>query len=137
VTLGLDRLVQGEVVRLEGAGASFVVESLERETPRFLAKDLCLTGPMPGPKMRAAAGDAHELEAGVLAELELTETALAELGRQAPGTRRDLLVRPEAWSVTEEADRLRLAFELPSGSYATVLVRELTRSVEAGPRSDG
>jgi tRNA(Glu) U13 pseudouridine synthase TruD len=47
------------------------------------------------------------------------------------------LVRLGGFSVSEEPDRLRLAFELPSGSYATMLVRELTRAVEAGPRSDG
>jgi tRNA pseudouridine13 synthase len=139
VTLGLERLLAGEVVRLNGAGASFVVEDLEREMPRFLARDLCLTGPMPGPKMRAAQADASQLEADILAELELTDGALTELGRHAPGTRRDLLVRPEACAVQEDAaaNRLRLEFELPSGSYATVLVRELTRAVEPGPRSDG
>ena len=87
--------------------------------------------------MRAAQADAQTLEAEVLAELGLGEAALGELGRQAPGTRRDLLIRPAAWSVTEEPDRLRLGFELPSGSYATVLVRELTRAIEPGPRSDG
>jgi tRNA pseudouridine13 synthase len=139
VTAGLDRLLAGEVVRLQGAGASFVVEDVEREMPRYTAHDLCLTGPMPGPKMRAAKADAAQLEAEVLADLELTDAALAELGRHAPGTRRDLLVRPEAWAVHDDAEakRLRLEFELPAGSYATVLVRELTRTIEPGPRSDG
>jgi tRNA pseudouridine13 synthase len=139
VSRGLEQLLLGEVVRLNNAGASFVVESLEREMPRYLARDLCLTGPMPGPKMRAAQADAAALEAEVFADLDLTAAALNELGRHAPGTRRDLLVRPEAWSVTDDAaaGRLRLEFELPAGSYATVLVRELTRAIEPGPRSDG
>ena len=139
VTAGLDRLLMGEVVRLQGAGASFVVEDIEREMPRYNARDLCLTGPMPGPKMRAAKGEAATLEAEVLAELELSDAALGELGRHAPGTRRDLLVRPEAWAVHDDpaAKRLRVEFELPAGSYATVLVRELTRAIEPGPRSDG
>lgn len=137
LTLGRERLVLGEVVRLSGAGASFVVEDVEREMPRHAANDLCLTGPMPGPKMRAATADAARLEAEVLGELGLSEAALSELARHAPGTRRDLLIRPGDWSVSEEPERLRLAFELPSGSYATVLVRELTRATEQGPRSDG
>ncbi len=135
--LGRERLLLGEVVRLSGAGASFVVEDVEREMPRHRANDLVLTGPMLGPKMRAATADAARLEAEVVAELGLTEGALGELSRQAPGTRRDLLVRPGAWSVSEEPERLRLSFELPAGSYATVLVRELTRAIEPGPRSDG
>ncbi len=128
MTAGSDRLLSGEVVRLAGAGASFVVESLEREAPRFAARDLVLTGPMPGPKMRAASGEALDLENEVLTELGITNEALAELGRHAPGTRRDLLVFPEGATVTEAADRLVLAFELPAGSYATILVRELTRT---------
>ncbi len=138
VELGLDRLLAGEVVRLAGAGASFVVGDPAREAHRLLARDLCLTGPMPGPKMRAAAADAAGLEAEVLAELGLGVEALAELGRHAPGTRRDLLVRPEGIHVGAlEGERLELAFELPSGSYATMLVRELTRSDETTTRTDG
>jgi tRNA pseudouridine13 synthase len=83
---------------------------------------------MPGPKMRAAAAAALELEMTVLAELGLTEAALHELGRHAPGTRRDLLVPLEEARVSEEGDRLVLEFGLPAGSYATGVVRELTRS---------
>lgn len=137
VQRGLDALLQGEVVRLANAGASFVVEDPAREAPRFAARDLCLTGPMPGPKMRAATGAAAELEAEILAELGLDVAALDELGRHAPGTRRDLLVVPEAASVAREGDRLRLRFTLPAGSYATMLVRELTRTEERAGRADG
>lgn len=125
---GVERLLSGEVVRLAGAGASFVVKDVEAEAPRLAARDLCLTGPMPGPKMRAAEAAASELEASVLAELGLGEAALKELGRHAPGTRRDLLVPLEDAKVSEETDRLVLEFGLPAGSYATGVVRELTRA---------
>jgi tRNA pseudouridine13 synthase len=134
---GLGALLQGEVVRLAGAGASFVVEDSAREAPRWQARDLCLTGPMPGPKMREAKAEAADLEADVIAGLGLDPAALDELGRHAPGTRRDLLVMPEEVSVATDGDRLRLRFTLPAGSYATMLVRELTRADEAGARSDG
>lgn len=137
VERGLDLLLNGEVVRLAGAGASFVVEDAAREQPRLTARDLCLTGPMPGPKMREARADAQALEHEVLAELGVTEAALRELGRHAPGTRRDLLVRPEGVSVSSTDDRLWLSFGLPAGSYATMLVRELTRADEPTVRADG
>ena len=137
VGLGRDQLISGEVVRLANAGASFVVEDAAREQHRLAAQDLCLQGPMPGPKMRAASADAARLEAEVWTELGLSEPALVELGRHAPGTRRDLLVRPGGVSVSAEGDRLWLGFELPSGSYATMLVRELTRADEANVRTDG
>jgi tRNA pseudouridine13 synthase len=126
--LGVDRLLAGEVVRLAGAGASFVVTDPALEQPRLDARDLCLTGPMPGPKMRAAAAATLELETAVLAELGLADVALKELGRHAPGTRRDLLVPLEEARVSEDGDRLVLEFGLPAGSYATGVVRELTRS---------
>jgi tRNA pseudouridine13 synthase len=134
---GLDELLGGEVVRLANAGASFVVEDAARELPRLRARDLCLTGPMPGPKMREAKDQAEALEREVLAELGVSEAAMRELGRHAPGTRRDLLVRPEGVSVNAEGARLWLSFGLPAGSYATMLVRELTRADESGVRTDG
>jgi tRNA pseudouridine13 synthase len=130
IELGVERLLAGEVVRLAGAGASFVVTDPALEQPRLDARDLCLTGPMPGPKMRAAAAAALELETAVLAELGLGETPLRELARHAPGTRRDLLVPLEEARVSEEGDRLVLEFGLPAGSYATGVVRELTRAAE-------
>jgi tRNA pseudouridine13 synthase len=126
---GLERLMAGEVVRLSGSSALFVVEDLERETPRLLAGDIGFTGPLPGPKLRpAATGDALELERSVLRELGLGDKELEALAQHAPGTRRDLVVRPEHVDVRVEGDRLRLCFELPSGSYATEVLREMLRS---------
>jgi tRNA(Glu) U13 pseudouridine synthase TruD len=83
---------------------------------------------MVGPKMRRAADAALELEERAAASLELSEVARVELERLVDGTRRDVVVRPEALSVTGERDnRLLLEFSLPPGSYATQLIRELTR----------
>jgi tRNA(Glu) U13 pseudouridine synthase TruD len=51
------------------------------------------------------------------------------LGRAAPGARRDLIVFPGELALDDLGEgRAALDFSLPSGSYATVLVRELTRS---------
>jgi tRNA pseudouridine13 synthase len=128
VAEGLDRPLAGEVVRLDGSGATFVVEDVDREIARWSSRDLHATGPMFGPKMRAAKGRPLELEERALADVGLTPEARAALGRHADGTRRDLMMRPTDVSVTADADgALVLAFFLPSGSYATVLVRELTR----------
>jgi tRNA pseudouridine13 synthase len=129
IALGLDRLITGEIVRLEGAGAMFCVENPEAELGRLHASDIHLTGPIVGPRARQAAGQALELETAVQTELGLTERDLQALGRAAPGTRRDLLIRIEDLDVTEgEADSLLLTFTLPAGSYATQLIREFTRS---------
>jgi tRNA pseudouridine13 synthase len=125
--LDLGRLMPGEVVRLDGTGSLFVVEDVATEQPRLDARDVHLTGPIFGPKMRAAIADTEALERDIVQELVQDEHLLSVLGRHAPGTRRDLLVYPEI-RVTEDAPgSLLLEFELPAGSYATCLVREFTR----------
>lgn len=131
--LGLSRLVPGEVVRLGGSGSFFVVEDPERETHRLVAGDIALTGPLPGPKLRpVATGEGLALETKVLEQLGLGADELRTLSAHAPGTRRDLVVRPERTDVRNEGDRLVIGFELPSGSYATEVLRELLRSGEPG-----
>jgi len=130
LALGKSQLIQGEVVRLEGAGAMFRVDDLATEQPRFAARDLHLTGPMLGPKMRPAAADGLLLEQRITAELGLDEAALGALGRQAPGARRDLFAPLSDLSIEEVAGRaepaLRLSFTLPAGGYATEVLRQLT-----------
>jgi tRNA pseudouridine13 synthase len=137
LALGRQRLIAGEVVRLEGAGAMFRVDDVEKEQPRLAARDLHLTGPMVGPKMRPAAADALALEQRLAGELGLDEAMLAALGRQAPGARRDLFaplsdLTNEA--VTDRAEpALRLSFTLPAGGYATEVIRQLTHEPFMAP----
>ncbi len=125
--VGLDRLLEGEVVRLDGSAKMFVVEDVEAELSRLHEADIHLTGPMPGPKMKPAAAAAAALEAEVLASLELHAEELERLYRAAPGTRRDAVVRPsDLRCELVEGERAVLEFSLPAGSYATRLVAEFT-----------
>jgi tRNA pseudouridine13 synthase len=130
LALGRGQLLDGEVVRLEGAGAMFRVEDVAQEQPRLAARDLHLTGPLPGPKLRPAAGTALALEERCAAELGLDPACLEALGRHAPGTRRDLFVPLRDLSLERVTDRsepaLRLVFTLPAGGYATEVLRQLT-----------
>jgi len=130
LALGKAQLIEGEVVRLEGAGAMFRVDDVATEQPRFAARDLHLTGPMLGPKMRPAAGRALALEQSLVAELGLDEAMLGALGRQAPGARRDLFASLADLGIEVVTDRaepaLRLTFTLPAGGYATEVLRQLT-----------
>jgi len=126
--LGTRRLLDGEVVRLDGSNSVFVVTDPEREQPRLLARDIHPTGPMIGPKMKAAERAAFELEQQAIEQLSLTPAARERLDRLAPGTRRDLIVWPEDLAVGAAGEAgLLLEFSLPSGSYATQLIREFTR----------
>lgn len=127
---GLDELLEGEVVRLDQSSKVFVVERPEEEQPRLVARDIIQTGPIWGPKMRAAERAARELEQAALDSLSLTESQLRVLSDLAPGSRRDLIVYPEDVQVQTltETGRvsLQLSFFLPSGAYATELIRQLT-----------
>ncbi len=139
--LDRERLLVGDVVRLEGSRALFLVEDPEREAPRLAARAIHLTGPLVGPKMRASSGQPLELERAVLASLGLDEAALRELGRSAPGTRRDLVLRPEGltWrlldangasgegNAAEQRAAMVVEFSLPAGAYASLVIRALTR----------
>jgi tRNA pseudouridine13 synthase len=129
VAEGLERALEGEVMRLSGSGANFVVEDAPAETARLAQGEIVSTGPIVGPKMRPALCVPRALEERALSELRLSPEELDALARAAPGTRRDVLVRPEGLVLTELGDgRIALEFALPSGSYATQLVRELTRT---------
>jgi tRNA(Glu) U13 pseudouridine synthase TruD len=109
----------------------FRVEDVAAEQLRFDKRDLHLTGPMIGPKLRPASGDALALEQRIVAELGLTEAMLGALGREAPGVRRDLFA-PLDLNIEAVSDRsepaLRLSFTLPAGGYATEVLRQLTHA---------
>jgi tRNA pseudouridine13 synthase len=133
---GMDTLIAGEVVRLQGSGSSFVVEQPAVEQPRLASGDIVLTGPIFGPKAPAGKAEAGELEAAALGALELEEPEFDQLGRLARGTRRDLVVSLGDATVTSVGPgQLKLSFFLPAGSYATQLVREFTRAPWCEARS--
>ena len=124
----LEKPLVGEVVRLEGSRAMFVVDKPDEEMERWRELDIVPTGPIFGPKMKPASGKPLELERAALGELGLGDVALSLIGRLADGTRRDLFVRPSDVDIVQDGPgRLVASFVLPSGSYATLLVRELTR----------
>jgi len=127
--LGLDRLLLGEVVRLNNAGAMFSVEDTEREGPRLTSGDIHLTGPIFGPKARPTAPDAAALELAQLEGLGLNPETREKLARLAPGTRRDLIAPITDLELRwTGVGRLELEFSLPSGSYATEVIRQFTHS---------
>lgn len=130
-------LLSGEVVRLRGTGSHFIVENVEQELPRLRSGDLLLTGPMIGPKGLQAMREAKELEESILVQLGIDEKTLGILGRHAPGARRDLAIFPENLTVNlASSERLVVSFSLPSGAYATQLLREFTGSPFLEPRGE-
>jgi tRNA pseudouridine13 synthase len=123
---GADSLLTGDVVRLQGNRSVFVVTDPDQDAARLARRDIVLTGPIFGPKARRASGRPRELED---AALELLDAhAIQRISKMADGTRRDLLIYPESVRLESQATGLRVEFFLPRGSYATELIRELTRA---------
>ena len=86
-----------------------------------------MTGPMFGPKMKPTTDEPATREQRVLDAAQLSPDAFRRYGHLTDGTRRPLLVRPEDLQVSATPDGLLFEFALPSGSYATVLLREFMK----------
>ncbi len=117
-------VLTGDVCKKYATGGLFTSEDGEVETGRLRAGELTHTGPIFGAKMKPAQGPAAELEARVLAELDLTPAAVAKAG--AGDRRANRLLLPDL-EVAEHEAGLAFTFSLPKGAYATSVMREFTR----------
>lgn len=123
----LGRALAGDVLEKHLTGGEFVCEAPDVDQPRVDAFEVSATGPLFGPKMRAPAGEVARVEASVL-EAEGVTAALFEAGRgETAGARRLLRVPLEASVEDSGGGLLRLTFELPAGSYATSVLREVVK----------
>ncbi len=129
--------LRGDLLKKTTTGGLFECADPAADQARMDAGELVVTGPMFGGKMMAPPEDSPsgELEREILTRAGLTPEQLTSLGKRVPGTRRPLQVAVEVEGVEPAADEdelgpgVRLQFTLPSGSYATTLVRELAEPV--------
>ena len=131
-----ERGLDGEVWMLDGSRSVFGPEPFDDAlAARLAAFDIHPTGPLWGGGELRTVDAARALEEAVLADD--TSKAL-RAGLEAADLRqerRSLRLRPAALEWGWEAQGLRLAFALPPGSYATVVLRELGRIVDASVRA--
>ena len=121
----VNKLLKGDLVQKTDTGGMFVVEDLEETQQRFEARKLVYTGPIFGYKMRSANGDARRYETRLLESLDLDMETFRPL--RASGSRRQALLYMEDLSIERAKDGLRFVFTLPSGAYATSVMREFVR----------
>jgi tRNA pseudouridine13 synthase len=126
---GLYRTVlSGDVMGKWPFGGLFVAEDVPTEQRRFDARETVTAGPMFGKHTFAAAGIAAEREAAVLADHKLSAASFDGFGKLMGGTRRHNVVYLDDLTAVWEKAGLRLKFTLPSGCYATVLLREVMKT---------
>lgn len=126
---GLDEVKAGDLAFKHVNGACFIVEDGAIESERAEAFEISASGPMFGCRMKRPEGAAWELEREVLeqAGLDLPDFDLSG-GLRMEGERRPLRVPPGDMSWDSSVDTVTVEFTLPKGSYATSLLREITKT---------
>jgi tRNA pseudouridine13 synthase len=102
---------------------------------RLANQEIAPTGPLWGPGMLTPSGDSLASETAALAAAGFTVEQFIGFKRVMEGQRRPLSVPLKNASVEsgldEHGEFIRLAFDLPRGSYATVVLREIMKNAAA------
>lgn len=132
-------LLAGDAAVLHGSHSWFAVAALDEALEeRLRSFDIHPSGPLWGTGELPSTAEVAAMEQAVAAEHEGFAAGLERSGSRQQ--RRVLRVRPEQASLEQDGPTAVLRFTLPSGSYATSLVRELAhidepdRSRPAAPR---
>lgn len=129
----LDRLLEGDLAWKHDSRACFAVTPELAVDPEIAERvrrfELSPSGPLPGPGMLRPTARPALIEAEVLAEAGLSEAQFENVPFKTAGMRRPLRVHLAAPDVEGAFDEhgpfIRVAFELPRGAYATIVLREL------------
>ncbi|HET6249617.1 MAG TPA: tRNA pseudouridine(13) synthase TruD [Tepidisphaeraceae bacterium] len=129
----LDKLMTGDLAWKHDSGAVFLVEDAVVEQPRCDAFEISPSGPLIGYRMTLPQGEPLAIEQAVFTASGFTPADFRRAGDlKVSGARRPLRVQPKdvqlEGGVDEHGPHVTIAFTLPPGSFATVLVREITKS---------
>lgn len=120
--------IAGDVLRKEETGGPFVCTDVAVDSERIRKWEISPTGPLFGARMRSAEAEALHIEQELLARHGITPAHLERVRKFGEGTRRSARVQVQDSATWREGDDLVLSFTLPKGSYATVLLAELTKT---------
>ena len=125
----IDMLITGDLAFKHINGACFLVEDAATEQGRAEAFEISASGPMFGCKMKHPEGAVWELEQGILHQAGL-DLALFDIpgGLRMEGERKPLRVPVDDLSWSLSGDVVTVEFVLPKGSYATSLLREISKT---------
>lgn len=124
-----DRALAGDAMILDGSRSFFVVDRIDEEiNHRVRQGDIHPSGPLWGKGESVTCDEARMVEQQALKDCRVWQKGLEEHGLEQH--RRALRLLPGEFSwMFEKPDVLHLAFTLPSGAYATGVVRELVNVV--------
>lgn len=115
-------VIRGDWMMLDGSHSGFAADPDDSSLlPRLASMDVHVSGPMPGLGNGFVSDDAAALEAAAASPFAAVVERLCQ--RKVAGERRALRVRVTDCSVSAIDERVvRLAFQLPPGSFATTFV---------------
>lgn len=121
-----DQLLPGSVVQLDGSGSVFSVEVADDAILQRLSEgDIHPTAVLPGIGKVLESGEALAWQQQQLAPFAHWVQALCDLNVNTE--RRAARLKPKALSYQWQADTLELQFALPTGCFATSVLRELVK----------
>ena len=115
----------GDVMQRLGSGGLFVCTEPQVDQPRLDCFEISPAGPLFGPKMMSAAGEVAEAEAELLSREGMTLADFSAGSGETRGGRRAYRLAVTDCEIAQEGPDAWLGFELPRGTYATVLLREV------------
>ncbi|MBD2781918.1 tRNA pseudouridine(13) synthase TruD [Xenorhabdus szentirmaii] len=120
------QVLDGDALQLTGRGSWFVADASELPVlqQRVMNGELQITAPLPGDKSLGTQNQALDFEQQCLLGYESLWSLVKR--ERVESTRRAMLVKPLNlnWE-WQDAETVTLHFSLPSGSFATSVVREL------------
>jgi tRNA pseudouridine13 synthase len=132
----IDRVEAGDLAYIHpqgghGGGAVFLVERPEDEAPRAARFEISPSGPLVGHRITLASGRPGQVERDVLAAEGVTPAGFERVkGLRLRGDRRPLRVPLADIEVRPVGEDVVVAFALPSGAYATLVLAEIMKHTE-------
>ncbi len=128
----IDTIMEGDMAYCHANGSVFRVEDIAAEQIRCDARKISPTGPLPGLRLSMLTGAAGEIENRILQENQVDDAVNQSLKKYyARTSRRSLTAIPRELKCEGGSDRdgeyIQLEFILPAGSFATSLLREITK----------
>lgn len=118
----------GDVLQVVQSGGPFVSTEPAVDQLRFEQREVVTTGPLFGPKMKQPAPPLLEFELDFLQRCGLTLDDFSKFKKLTSGARRPLLLWLDDLEVISVDNGLQFSFSLPSGAYATVVLREFMKN---------
>ncbi|MCM2678837.1 tRNA pseudouridine(13) synthase TruD [Echinimonas agarilytica] len=118
-----DRLIPGDIMMLSGSNSTFEQKGEDDLVDRLNSGDIQLTAPLWGEGRDPLVADYAELVAEVTSKHPTLIEGLKSV--RARLAFRPIQLKPESCSINAEGNDIVVGFVLPSGSFATSILREL------------